>query len=62
MLDAGSDYRLPCIRACRQLIPMIAETSCTAARNVDFSLSYRVAMPLNCFSLAKNRSISFLFL
>ncbi len=49
-------------RACRQLIPMMAETSCTAARKVDFSLSYRVAMPLNCFSLAKKRSMMFLFL
>lgn len=26
-------------RACRQLIPMMAETSCAAAKNVDFSLS-----------------------
>ncbi|BCI65828.1 hypothetical protein AAJCM20276_04520 [Acetobacter aceti] len=27
------------LRVCRQLIPMMAETSCAAARKVDFSLS-----------------------
>ena len=49
-------------RVCRQLIPMMAETNCTAARKVDFSLSYRVAIPLNCLSLAKKRSMMFRFL